>query len=86
MLNKLYNNIRKHYHLYSFIANLLMAISMAGLTLLGVLNDSFTAAMLMSWGVLFAVMYGVGKLLNQEIEDLDKVGGHTCEVPDRTAK
>lgn len=74
---RLYCHIRKNYHMYSFIANLLIAISMAGLTLLGVLNDTFTAAMLISWGVVFAVMFGVGKLLDQEIDDIDKVKEHT---------
>lgn len=72
----LYNHIRNHYHTYSFIANLLIAVSMSGLTLLGVLNDSFTATVLFVWGIFFAVMYGVGKLLDQEIDDLDKVKEH----------
>lgn len=80
-MNRFYCHIKNNYHLYSFIANLLIAISMAGLTLLGVLNDSFAAAFLISWGIAFAVMFGVGKLLDQEIDDIDKVKEHSNDEP-----
>lgn len=73
MSDKLYCHMKRHYHLYSFIANLFIAVSMAGLTLLGILNDTFAAAILVSWGIAFAVMFGVGKLLDQEIDDINKV-------------
>ncbi len=36
MTKGFYKHICKHYHLYSFIANMLNAVSMAGLALLGV--------------------------------------------------
>lgn len=78
MRSKFYTHICKHYQLYSFTANMLNAISMAGLALLGVLTDSMAAAWLVGWGIMFAVMFGLGKLLNQEIDDLDKVKDHTC--------
>lgn len=73
---KLYKHLCKHYTLYSFIANALNAISMAGLALLGVLTDTMTVTWLVGWAVMFAVMLGFGKLLNQEIDDLDKVKEH----------
>lgn len=79
MLNKLYCHMRKYYHAYSFIANGLIALSMAGLSLLGVMSSEFTAAMLLAWGIFFAVLFGVGKLLDQEIEDIDKVKDHCDE-------
>lgn len=75
-MNKLYKHLCKHYHLYSFIANTLIAVSMAGLALLGVLTDTMTVAWLAGWGIFFAAMFGIGKLLDQEIEDMDRVKGH----------
>lgn len=77
MSSKLYRHIRRHYHLYSFTANLLNAISMAGLALLGVLTDTIAVAWLVGWGFMFAIMFGIGKLLDQEIDDLDKVKQHS---------
>lgn len=79
-MKRLYNHICKHYQLYSLIANTLNAVSMAGLALLGLLTDTMTAAWLIGWGVMFALMFCLGKLLNQEIDDLDKVKGHTCDI------
>lgn len=77
MRNKFYNHICRHYHLYSFTANLLNAISMAGLALLGVLTDTLAVTWLVGWGFMFAIMFGIGKLLDQEIDDLDKVNQHS---------
>lgn len=76
---KFYKHICKHYQRYSFVANVLNAVSMAGLALLGVLTDTMTVRWLVIWGVMFAVLFGLGKLLNQEIDDIDKVMGHTNE-------
>lgn len=79
MGSKIYNHICEHYHLYSFIANMLIAVSMAGLALVGVLTDTMTVAWLVGWGLAFATMFWLGKLLDQEIDDMDKVKGHSCE-------
>lgn len=79
MTNKIYKHICKNYQLYSVIANMLNAVSMAGLALIGVLTDTMTVAWLVSCGVMFAVMFGLGKLLDQEIDDMDKVKEHECE-------
>ena len=76
MRDRLYKHICRHYHLYSFTANLLNAVSMAGLAFLGVLTDTLAVAWLVGWGFMFAVMFGIGKLLDQEIDDLDKVKLH----------
>jgi len=50
---------------------------MAGLALLGVLTDTLAVAWLVGWGFMFAIMFGIGKLLDQEIDDLDKVKQHS---------
>lgn len=77
--SKVYKHICKHYHLYSFIANMLNAVSMAGLALLGILTDTMAVTWLVGWGIMFAAMFGLGKLLNQEIDDMDKVRSHNCD-------
>lgn len=87
MPNKFYKHICRNYHLYSFIANLLNAVSMAGLALLGILTDTLAVAWLVGWGFMFAIMFGIGKLLDQEIDDLDKVKQHSIcaeEVADES--
>lgn len=83
---KLYKHICKHYALYSFIANMLSAVSMAGLALLGVLTNTMATTWLVGWGIMFAIMYGLGKLLNQEIDDLDKVKEHDYDDPENNGK
>lgn len=80
MFERFYNHMCKHYHLYSFTANMLNAVSMAGLAYLGILTDTMTLNWLIGWGIMFAVMFGLGKLLNQEIEDMNKVKEHVCEI------
>jgi hypothetical protein len=79
MWNKVYKHICKRYHLYSFVANALNAIGMAGLALLGILTDTMTVAWLFGWGFMFATLFFIGKLLDQEIDDLDKVKEHSHE-------
>lgn len=79
MAKKIYDHICRHYHLYSFIANMLNAVSMAGLALLGVLTDTMTVTWLVGWGIMLAAMFGIGQLLNQEIDDMGKVKEHNCE-------
>lgn len=80
MLEKFYSHMCKHYHLYSFMANMLNAVSMAGLAYLGILTDTMTMNWLVGWGIMFAVMFGLGRLLNQEIDDMTKVKEHVCEI------
>ena len=79
MGSKIYKHICKNYHLYSFIANSLNAFSMAGLFLLGAITDSMTVAWLVGCGLLFACLFFIGKLLDQEIEDMNRVKEHDCE-------
>lgn len=79
MWNKLYKNICKHYHIYSFLANALSAMGIAGLALLGILTDTMTVAWLVGWGIMFAILLFIGRLLDQEIDDLDKVKEHSNE-------
>lgn len=76
---KIYKHICKNYHLYSFIANSLSALSMAGLLLLGAITDSMTVTWLVGWGVMFAGLFFIGKLLDEEIDDMKRVKEHNCE-------
>lgn len=76
ILNKLYAHMRAHYPVYSFTANTLIALAIAGMALLGLLNTVLTVSALITWGGLLALIYGVGKWLDQEVDDLDKVRDH----------
>lgn len=65
--------------MYSLIANTLNAISLAGALLLGLLTDTVTVQWLIGWAIMCAILYFAGKLLDQEIDDLDKVKEHSCD-------
>lgn len=80
MLNSIHNHMKNHYHLYSFIANGLIAVSMAGLALVGILTQDMTVTWLIGWGVFFAMMFGLGKLIDQEVDDIDKVDEHESSL------
>lgn len=85
-LGNLYKHMCKHYRLYSFTANALIALAIAGLALLGVLNTVLTVQMLITWGAVLAAIYAVGKWLDQEVDDLDKLRKHECELPIQCVK
>lgn len=76
MLEKFYKHMCVNYHTYSIIANVLIALSIAGFALLGILTTTLTATVLFTWGLFFAFVYCIGKLIDQEVDDLDKVASH----------
>lgn len=83
IIRKFYLHMCRHYHTYSFMANGLIAISMAGLAFLGILTHAMTITALICWGGLFAIIFALGKWLDQEVEDMDKVAHHeedSCNV------
>ena len=79
MKDRIYKHLCLNYHAYSVAANVMIALSMAGFALLGILTTTLTASVLIAWGFLFAGVYGIGKLLDQEVDDLDKVAAHNPE-------
>lgn len=85
-MKKLYGHLRRHYSLYSFIANALNAIAMAGFALVGLLNDTMAITWLVGWGIMFAILLGFGKFLDQEMDDLDKVEEHENESTDNNTQ
>ena len=76
MLNAFYCHVSKHYTGYSFAANFLTAIAIAGLAFLGVLNSTLTTVVLVLWTGVFSSIYLLGKWLDQEVDDIDKLKGH----------
>lgn len=74
-----YKHLCKHYQTYSLLANTLNAISLGGALGVGLLTDTMTIQWLIGSAILFAILFMVGKLLDQEIDDLDKVKGHICD-------
>ncbi len=85
-LGGLYEHMRKHYRLYSFTANMLIALAIGGLAFLGILNTVLTVQVLFTWGAVLATVYVVGKWLDQEVDDLGKLREHECEIPIRCVK
>lgn len=76
MTKRFYLHLGKYYSRYSMLANTLIALALAGFALLGILSTALTVVMLATWGGVFAGLYAVGKLLDQEVDDLEKVKGH----------
>lgn len=76
MKDKIYKHICLNYHTYSIAANTMIALAVAGFALLGILTTTLTATVLVAWGVFFAFVYCIGKLIDQEVDDLDKVASH----------
>lgn len=85
-MKSIYKHLRRHYSLYSFIANALNAVAMAGFALVGLLNDTMAVTWLVGWGIMFAVLMGFGKFLDQEMDDLDKVEEHENESTNNNAE
>lgn len=75
-LNAFYCHINMHYSMYSFFANILTALALAGLAFLGVLNSVLTTVAIVVWASIFSTAYLLGKWLDQEVDDIDKIKGH----------
>lgn len=75
-LNALYCHINTHYTAYSFTANALTALALSGLAFLGVLNSVLTTVAIIVWASIFSIAYLLGKWLDQEVDDIDKLKGH----------
>lgn len=71
---KWHKNWRKLLKTYSFIglmANVLVAISVSGLSVLGVLSADLAFPVLATLGTILGVAGAVGRLIDEEIEDLE---------------
>jgi hypothetical protein len=77
-LSKFYIHLLNHYAAYSVASNILIAVAMSGLALLGVLNSVLTPYALIVWGLILAAMYSVGKWLDSEVDDADKIRNRKC--------
>jgi hypothetical protein len=70
---RFYKAVKEQYSFWSTLTNAMIALGMAGITLLGVLSPLITTVALVGWGVFLALTYFIGKFLDQQIEDMDKV-------------
>lgn len=71
---KLIKDWKKHLRSYSFIghaANLLTALSISGLSVLGVLSTNIALPLLIGLAILFGLFGALGRFVDQEIEDLE---------------
>lgn len=71
--SRFYKAIKDQYSFWSTLTNAMIAFGMVGFGLLGVLSPLITSFALIGWGVFIALTYFVGKFLDQQIDDMDKV-------------
>lgn len=80
MRRKFYKVVKEQYSFWSTLTNAMIAFGVAGLTLLGVISPMLTTLALVVWGVLLSFTYFLGKFLDQQIEDMEKVERRTKDV------
>lgn len=69
--HKNWKQLLKTYSFLSLVANAFIAISVSGLAVLGVLSSELAFPVLATTGAILGVMGAVGRLIDEEIEDLE---------------
>lgn len=70
--HKNWRRLLKTYSFIGMIANLLVAISISGLAVLGVLSAELAFPVLATLGIILGVAGAFGRLIDQEIEDIQE--------------
>lgn len=71
-LAKNWKNRLKSYSSLSLIANILVALSVSGLSVLGVLSGELTIPLLVSLAVGFGILGLFGRIIDEAIDDVNK--------------
>lgn len=66
----------KSYSSWSIIANVLIAISISGLSVLGVISNVLAIPLLVCLAITFGVVGLLGRVLDQGLEDIDEEDGN----------
>ncbi|MNY35502.1 hypothetical protein D3C86_1699120 [compost metagenome] len=69
--HKNWKQLLKTYSFLSLVGNAFVAISVSGLAVLGVLSPSMAFPVVATAGVILGVVGAAGRLLDQEIEDVN---------------
>lgn len=70
--HKNWKQLLKTYSFLSLVANALVAISVSGLAVLGILSSELAFPVLATAGVILGVLGGIGRFVDQEVEDINK--------------
>lgn len=65
----------KSYSFLSIIANILTALSVSALAVLGVLSSDIAFPVLACLAITFGVVGAIGRFIDQELDDLKEEGG-----------
>lgn len=74
--HKNWKQLLKTYSFIGFVANALIAISISGLAVLGLLSTEIAFPVLATIGVILGVVGAAGRLIDQEIEDIEDEDTH----------
>ena len=70
--HKNWKQLLKTYSFLSLVGNALISISISGLAVLGLLSSNMAFPVLATTGVILGVLGAVGRLIDEEIEDVSK--------------
>lgn len=85
---KINKNIKlwKAYSTIALIANILTALSVSALAVLGVISYALSFGMVVSFAVLFGVLGLVGRFVKQDLEDDGKLFWEEDKLPEEEEK
>lgn len=73
MRTRLRNHFKRHYATYILVTNTMVAVATGAFAILGVLSDMLTVPVLLSNAVVFGLIMLIGKLGNEQLEDIEKI-------------
>lgn len=69
------NRLVRSYSSLSIIANILVALSISGLAVLGVISNVIAIPLLVGLAILFGILGLIGRTVDQSLDDMHKEGG-----------
>lgn len=81
-MDKLNQFLSKHYNKFNILSNILIASGVVGFSVLGVFSNIMTMTALVFWGVWLALLYFVGKYLDEQLDDIsaNTKDRSSCEI------
>lgn len=81
-MDKFNQFLSKHYNKFNILSNILIALGVVGFSVLGVFSNIMTMTALVFWGVWLALLYFVGKYLDEQLDDISTSNKDrsSCEI------
>lgn len=81
-MDKFNQFLSKHYNKFNILSNILIALGVVGFSVLGVFSNIMTMTALVFWGVWLALLYFVGKYLDEQLDDIstNNKDRSSCEI------